>query len=136
MKIYLDVDTNGFILGHYCERFIPKPIDQMVLSKYSPEQLFDTEAYGYKYKYLNGEFIDITEEEFYVQPFRKKNLAIMEVQAKAHEKKKKDEAKELEKLLPELEDQHEIDACNKRIAELNSYKAKRVEYKPYKPKAK
>jgi hypothetical protein len=92
--MFIKIDKDGRILGHEHVELLNGcniKIDK------SPEQIFDTKLYSYKYKFIDGKLIKCSNEEIVNCPFNAQRSMITKLNEKYNKMKEKLVWQELKK---------------------------------------
>jgi len=114
MKMYIKINESGDILGHDYK------LTEDCTIEIEPTRLVNNEGV-YKYKYVDGQLVELTEVEIDVQPIYLRNKALEKIEKiylKEDKKAKADKYKEVKKD-PSLT-AGEIAICDEIIAELEA----------------
>ena len=117
MKLFIKLDSNANIIEHDWNKendgnFIP--------CKYNdPIQIFDIEKHCYKYKVVNGEYIELDEQGMKDHPLKRKEKRLKKLNRLKRKEEKKRHKQEWNEVKKSLTDQEELNEVDKILTDLD-----------------
>ena len=118
MKLYIKLDENGQIIGHDWNK--ENDVSFIKCKFNDPRSIFCTTKVGYCYKVINGEYIQLSENEFNNHPLKLKEKRLKKIYKLKTKIEKQRDKEDWKTIKESLTDKDEIKEVEEIISEIES----------------